>query len=94
MPRVAKPVRHIVDGVPEKVVDAIVEALAVEAEEITKDAHLVEDLGADSLDVVELSMALEQVYGLQDQAITDADVETWGTVKDVLKTLRKRGAQL
>lgn len=58
----------------------IVEQLGVSAEEVTPDASFIEDLGADSLDIVELIMALEEEYDIE---IPDEDAEKIQTVKDV-----------
>ncbi|MEE8551432.1 MAG: acyl carrier protein [Gemmatimonadota bacterium] len=65
--------------------EIISEELGVEPEQVTETADLAKDLGADSLDVVELVMALEEEdYGLD---ITDEQIETWKTVGDVYRTL-------
>lgn len=59
----------------------IAEQLGVDVEKVTDDASFVDDLGADSLDTVELVMALEEEFGVD---IPDEDVEKVTTVKDVL----------
>ncbi len=69
----------------EKVRDIIVETLGCEAEQVTLEASLSEDLGADSLAAVELVMALEE-------AIDDADVEGLKTVGDIVKYLEAHKA--
>ncbi len=56
----------------EKVKDIIVEQLGVEPEDVKPEASFVDDLGADSLDIVELVMALEETFDLQ---IPDEDAE-------------------
>jgi len=60
-----------------KVKEIIVQQLGVDAEKVTADASFVDDLGADSLDVVELVMALEEEFGLE---ISDEDAEKLTTV--------------
>ncbi len=65
-------------SVEEKVKHIIVEQLGVDAEEVKAEASFVDDLGADSLDVVELVMALEEEFGLE---ISDEDAEKLSSVK-------------
>lgn len=65
----------------EKVKSIIVEQLGVPAEEVTDDASFIEDLGADSLDIVELVMALEEEYDIE---ISDEDAEKIQTVGDAV----------
>lgn len=81
-------------GIPMKVVDALLDVLAVDEELITRDARLVEDLGADSLDVVELQMALEEEFGIA--PFSDEDAERWehGTIADVLAALKAKGVKV
>jgi acyl carrier protein len=64
-------------SVDEKVKHIIVEQLGVDEEEVKPEASFVDDLGADSLDVVELVMALEEEFGLE---ISDEDAEKLTTV--------------
>lgn len=66
----------------EKVKDIIVEQLGVNAEQVTPEAKFIEDLGADSLDTVELVMALEEEFGHE---IPDEEAEKLQTVGDVTK---------
>jgi acyl carrier protein len=66
--------------IEERIKSIIVEQLGVSAEEVTPDASFIEDLGADSLDIVELIMALEEEYDIE---IPDEDAEKIQTVKDV-----------
>lgn len=65
----------------ERVTEIICEQLGVSREEVTLEASFIEDLGADSLDIVELVMALEEEYNTE---ISDEDVEKIRTVKDVI----------
>jgi acyl carrier protein len=62
-------------SVAEKVKSIIVEQLGVEADEVTSEASFTEDLGADSLDIVELVMAFEEEFGIE---IPDEDAEKIG----------------
>ena len=68
----------------EKVRDVIVETLGCDAEQVTLEATLAEDLGADSLASVELVMALEEATGIY---IDDADVANLKTVGDIMTYL-------
>ena len=70
----------------EKVKDIIVEELGVERDKLTNDASFMEDLGADSLDTVELVMAFEEEFGCE---IPDDAAETILTVGDATKFLEK-----
>jgi acyl carrier protein len=72
----------------EKVSDIIVEQLGVNAEQVTPEASFIEDLGADSLDVVELVMAFEEEFGAE---IPDEDAEKLRTVGAVLDYLSSKG---
>ena len=71
--------------VEERVKKIIAEQLGVEGEEVTPEAKFVEDLGADSLDIVELVMALEEEFGIE---IPDEDAEKIVTVKDAFDYIR------
>jgi len=68
--------------VEEKVKSIIMEQLGVDAEEVTPEASFVNDLGADSLDTVELVMALEESFKIE---ISDEDAEKITTVSDAIK---------
>jgi len=63
-----------------KIIDIIANQLGVDKEIITPEANVVDDLGADSLDVVELVMALEEAFDLE---IPDDDAEKIRTVNDI-----------
>ena len=69
-------------AVSDKVKSIIVEQLGVDEEEVTPDASFVDDLGADSLDTVELVMAFEEEFGME---IPDEDAEKLQTVGDAIK---------
>jgi acyl carrier protein len=73
--------------VAEKVKDIIVEELGVEREKLTEGASFMEDLGADSLDTVELVMAFEKEFDID---IPDEDAEKLRTVGDALKYLDEK----
>ena len=73
----------------EKVGDIIVETLGCDAEKVTPEATLAEDLGADSLASVELVMALEEASGI---SIDDADVAGLKTLGDILAYLEAHKA--
>ena len=70
----------------EEVRDIIVETLGCEAGQVTMEASLSDDLGADSLAAVELVMALEEASGI---TIDDADVANLKTVSDIVKYLEE-----
>jgi acyl carrier protein len=71
----------------EKVKDIIVEELGVEREKLTDSASFMEDLGADSLDTVELVMAFEKEFDID---IPDEEAEKLRTVGDALKYLNEK----
>ncbi len=68
----------------EKIRDIIVEQLGVDAEEITVESSIIDDLGADSLDIVELVMAFEEEFGVE---IPDEAAEKIATVGDIISYL-------
>ena len=70
----------------EKIQEMLAEALNLPAEKVTADSKIVEDLGADSLDVVELLSRLDDEYGV---TIPDEDVESLATVGDVAAEIEK-----
>ena len=77
-------------SVAEKVKSIIVEQLGVEADEVTSEASFPEDLGADSLDIVELVMAFEEEFGIE---IPDEDAEKIGRVKEAISYIEKHAAE-
>ena len=78
------------DNVEEKVKDIIVEELGVEREKLTSDASFMEDLGADSLDTVELVMAFEKEFDID---IPDEDAEKLRTVGDAMPYLHEKSGK-
>lgn len=72
----------------DKVKEIIVEQLGVNAEQVTPEASFIEDLGADSLDTVELVMAFEEEFGAE---IPDEDAEKLTTVGAVMEYLKSKG---
>jgi len=71
----------------DKVIEIIAAQLEVKPEQVTPEAEFVKDLGADSLDTVELVMAMEEEFGLE---ISDEDAERMKKVKDVTTYLEKK----
>ena len=69
-----------------KVTEIIIQQLGVDADKVTADASFVVDLGADSLDVVELVMAFEEEFGVE---IPDEAAEKIATVKDAVEFLKQ-----
>ena len=74
-------------SIEEKVKDIIVEQLGVNPEQVTPTASFIEDLGADSLDIVELVMAFEEEFSVE---VPDEDAEKLQTVGDVNKYIEER----
>lgn len=70
------------DQIPGKVKELIVQSLGVNASEITPDSSFIDDLGADSLDIVELVMLIEKEFGIE---IPDEDAERIQTVGDAIQ---------
>jgi acyl carrier protein len=76
------------DNTESKVKEIIINELGVEPEKVTSEASFVEDLGADSLDTVELVMAFEEEFGIE---IPDEDAEQLQKVGDAVKYLQEKG---
>ncbi len=76
--------------IEQKVKDIIVEQLGVNAEEVTRDASFIDDLGADSLDTVELVMAFEEEFNAE---IPDEEAEKLKTVGDAIDYIQKKIAK-
>lgn len=74
------------DDIQQKVIDLIVDQLGVDADSVKEDAHFIDDLGADSLDTVELVMAFEEEFDIE---IPDEDAEKLETVGDAIKYLNE-----
>jgi len=71
----------------DKIKKVIAEKLGVEIEEVVPDAAFVDDLGADSLDLVELIMSMEEEFDIE---ISDEDAEELETVKDAIDYINER----
>ena len=76
------------DSAEARVKEIIINELGVEPEKVTTEASFVEDLGADSLDTVELVMAFEEEFGIE---IPDEDAEQLQTVGDAIRYLQEKG---
>src|SRR5437899_5967856 len=77
-------------SIEEKVKDIIVEQLGVNPEQVTPQASFIEDLGADSLDIVELVMAFEEEFGVE---VPDEEAEKLQTVGDGIKYIEGKAKQ-
>jgi acyl carrier protein len=73
---------HMPDNIEEKIKDIIVEQLGVGADQVKPEAKFIEDLGADSLDTVELVMAFEEEFDVE---VPDEDAEKLTSVGDVIR---------
>ena len=69
------------EGTEEKIRDIIVEQLGVNADQVNRGAKMIEDLGADSLDAVELVMAIEEEFGIE---VPDDQAEKLASVGDII----------
>ncbi len=76
-------------AVQDKIKSIIAEQLGVKPEEVTAGASFVDDLGADSLDTVELIMALEEEFNIE---IPDEDAEKMKTVGDAIKYIEEKAS--
>jgi acyl carrier protein len=72
----------------EKVIKLVMEQLDVTREECVLEASFIDDLGADSLDIVELLMEMEEAFGVE---IADEELEKISTIKDVINFLKQKG---
>lgn len=74
-------------AIEQEMIDIIVEQLSVEKEKVVPNASFVDDLGADSLDLVELIMAMEEGFDIE---IPDEDAESITTVQDAIDYVKKK----
>ena len=77
------------DNIESQVIDIIVEQLGVDREKVTPEAKFIDDLGADSLDTVELVMTFEEKFSLE---VPDEDAEKLRSVADVVKYIEDHKA--
>ena len=83
-----KELKNMAGKLEDRVKDIIVEQLGVNAEQVTPEASFIDDLGADSLDSVELIMAFEEEFGA---AIPEEDAEKLTTIGKVVESLKAKG---
>lgn len=74
------------DNIQEKVTEIIVEQLGVSADQVKPESKMIEDLGADSLDAVELVMAVEEEFGIE---VPDDEAEKLISVGDIIAHVEK-----
>ena len=74
-------------SIEEKVIEIIVEQLGVTREECVPEASFIEDLGADSLDLVELIMAMEENFGIE---ISDEELQKIRTIQDAVNYIKRK----
>ncbi|HDQ04465.1 MAG TPA: acyl carrier protein [Deltaproteobacteria bacterium] len=72
----------------ERVIKVVMEQLDVTKEECVPEASFIDDLGADSLDLVELIMEMEEAFGIE---IADEELEKIRTIKDIIEFLKNKG---
>ena len=72
----------------ERVIKLVMEQLDVTSEQCVLEASFIDDLGADSLDIVELLMEMEEAFGVE---IADEELEKISTIKDVVDFLKQKG---
>ena len=86
---------RILATVFERVKAIIVEQLGVEGDEVTLEASFIEDLGADSLDLVELIMSMEEEFSADDNGVVISDEEAEGlvTVQSAVDFLKEKGVE-
>jgi len=82
-----KEVDYLVAVSEEKIIELIADRLSVDQEKITPDASFIDDLGADSLDTVELIMAFEEEFGIDE--IPDEEAEKIRTVQEAINYLKE-----
>ncbi|MEE8314483.1 MAG: acyl carrier protein [Myxococcota bacterium] len=75
------------EALNERVNTLVTDQLGVDRKSLTPEANLLDDLGADSLDVVELVMALEEEFGIE---VPDDDVENIRTISDIVQYIEAR----
>jgi acyl carrier protein len=81
-----KETKEIKMAIEQEMIDIIVEQLSVEKDKVVPNASFVDDLGADSLDLVELIMAMEEGFDIE---IPDEDAEKIATVQDAINYVKK-----
>ena len=79
----------MIENVPTKVKKIVADHLGVDEAKVTEEASFIDDLGADSLDTVELVMAFEEEFGAE---ISDSDAEKILTVGDAIKFIESKAA--
>ena len=77
------------DNIKEKITKIVADHLGIEEEKVTEEASFIDDLGADSLDTVELVMAFEEEFGSE---ISDTEAEKILTVGDAIKFLESKAS--
>lgn len=73
----------------EKVCELVAEQLGIDKKTITLDSNILEDLGADSLDVIEMLMTLEEEYGITIPDDKISSVKTVGQIVELIESLKK-----